>query len=134
MKSANLGQVYYPKTPLVKPSINQATSKISSPAPQVKGAAFAQLLDQTLSKNKLKFSQHAQDRLLERGIDLSVEQMERLHQGLAKAKGKGARESLFLMEDLAFVVSVKNETVITAMGKEQMSEHIITNIDSAVFL
>jgi len=34
-----------------------------------------------------------------------------------KAKQKGVRESLILMKDMAFVVSIKNKTVITAMDE-----------------
>ncbi|MCH8247836.1 MAG: hypothetical protein IH951_15735 [Bacteroidetes bacterium] len=40
-----------------------------------------------------------------------------------------------LMGDLAFVVSVKNRTVITAMEKDpSASEKIFTNIDSALIM
>lgn len=136
MNTGKIGQFYYPNSPIIKPSspthsnVGQANVR---PFP-VKDTAFAHVLNQTLAKESLKFSQHAQNRLNERGIQLTVEQIERLEQGLVKAKNKGARESLFLMEDLAFVVSVKNQTVITAMEKEQMSEQVVTNIDSAVLL
>ena len=47
---------------------------------------------------------------------------------------KGARESLIYMNDLAFVVSVKNRTVITAMDGPSAKENIFTNIDSAAIL
>lgn len=70
----------------------------------------------------------------ERGIDLSTDQMARLQDGMMKAKEKGSKESLLLLEGLAFVVSVKNNTVITAMDQKTMNDQIITNIDSAVIL
>ena len=35
-------------------------------------------------------------------------------------------------EDLAFVVSVTNRTVITAMDGEHITENLFTNIDSAM--
>ena len=43
---------------------------------------------------------------------------------------KGIGESLVLVDDLAFIVNVKNNTVITAM--DDSSEGIFTNIDGAV--
>jgi flagellar operon protein len=51
---------------------------------------------------------------------------------VGRAAGKGSRDSLVLVDGTAFVVSVPNRTVITAVGSEHMREHIFTNIDSAV--
>lgn len=133
MTAGKIGHIYYPQTPLVQPKVKSTIPNSRNITSSLK-PNFAQVLDQTLQKDSLKFSKHAQIRLDERGIQLSAEQLERLEQGLNKAKNKGARESLFLMGDLAFVVSVKNETVITAMDKEQMKEQVITNIDSTLFL
>lgn len=133
MNSMKIGQVYYPKTPITT-SKNIFTVNTVKSLSKPNGLSFAHLLEKSIRKEPLKFSQHAQNRLSERGINLSLEQIDRLCQGLEKAKQKGSKESLFLMEDLAFVVSVKNQTVITAMDKENMSEQVITNIDSAVLL
>ena len=36
------------------------------------------------------------------------------------------------VDGTAFVVSVRNKTVITAVDQEHMREHVFTNIDSAV--
>ncbi|MDN5344434.1 MAG: hypothetical protein PWQ18_545 [Clostridia bacterium] len=82
----------------------------------------------------LKFSRHASERLESRQISLSPQQMARLEQGVARAAGKGARESLVLLDDLALVVSVKNRTVITAASRQDLRESVFTNIDSAVLL
>ncbi len=95
-------------------------------------ASFQKLLDQQLEASDLKFSAHALKRLAHRGIALSEGQMERLHEAVAKAAGKGGKESLILVDDLAFVVSVRNRTVITALDHEQMADNVFTNIDSAV--
>lgn len=78
----------------------------------------------------LKFSKHAGERLIARNINLSREQMERLETGTTKAREKGIGESLVLVDDLAFIVNVKNNTVITAM--DDSSDGIFTNIDGAV--
>src|SRR5947199_173471 len=49
-----------------------------------------------------------------------------------RAAAKGARESVVLVDGTAFVVSVRNRTVITAVDAQHMREHVFTNIDSAV--
>lgn len=78
----------------------------------------------------LKFSKHANDRLATRDINLSDKQMERLENGASKAREKGIRESLVMVDNLAFIVNVKNNTVITAVG--ETSDSVFTNIDGAV--
>ncbi len=56
----------------------------------------------------------------------------RLSQGVRRAASKGSRDSLVLVDGTAFVVSVSNRTVITAVGSEHMKDNVFTNIDSAV--
>jgi flagellar operon protein len=67
-----------------------------------------------------------------RGIDLSDGTLNRLEAGAARAAGKGSRDSVVFVDDTAFVVSIRNKTVITAVDREHMREHVFTNIDSAV--
>jgi hypothetical protein len=38
------------------------------------------------------------------------------------------------MDNLAFVVSVKNKTVVTALDNAVQSGHVFTKIDSTVFV
>lgn len=130
MTQIKVGHSYFPKTPIVtnhpsKTKVNDSRNVNKS---------FAQHLQQTLQEPNLKFSQHAKVRLEERGIDLSTELVSRLNNGMKKAQEKGSNESLLLMEGLAFVVNVKNQTVITAMDQKSMEDQVITNIDSAVLL
>ena len=82
----------------------------------------------------LKFSKHANQRLASRNIDLSSAQLARLESGANKAREKGIKESLVMVDDLAFIVNVPNNTVITAMDQKQASENIFTNIDGAVIM
>ena len=70
----------------------------------------------------------------DRNIELTKEQLERLHDGTKKAGEKGIRESLVLVDQLAFIVNVKNNTVITAMDQTETDENIFTNIDGAVIM
>mgnify|MGYP003419985055 FL=1 len=81
---------------------------------------------------EIRFSKHASNRLADRNIELSQSQLERLNTGAERASEKGIKESLVLVDDLAFIVNVKNNTVITAMDQNETSENIFTNIDGAV--
>jgi flagellar operon protein len=80
----------------------------------------------------LHFSKHALERAQRRGISLDPATISRLREGVGRVAGKSARDSLVLVDGTAFVVSVSNRTVITAVGSEHMREHVFTNIDSAV--
>ena len=90
--------------------------------------------ESVLSKemNGLKFSKHAQQRLDSRNIQLSDDDMANLSSAVNKADEKGAKDSLVLLREMAFVVSVKNRTVITAMDSANMKNNVFTNIDSAI--
>jgi flagellar operon protein len=81
---------------------------------------------------RLQFSQHALQRIERRDIDLSDGTLARLEAGAARAASKGSRDSVVFVDGTAFVVSVRNRTVITAVDREHMREHVFTNIDSAV--
>jgi flagellar operon protein len=97
------------------------------------GRTFADELTQAAGAAKpLQFSRHALDRVQRRGIELDSSTLKRLNEGVSRAAGKGSRDSLVLVDGTAFVVSVSNHTVITAVGSEHMKENVFTNIDSAV--
>ena len=103
----------------------------ATPAP--KGPAFADVLrSHTEQPQPLQFSKHALQRVERRGIELEGQTLERLQAGVDRAAAKGSRDSVVFVDGTAFVVSVKNRTVITAVDTEHMREHVFTNIDSAV--
>jgi flagellar operon protein len=82
----------------------------------------------------LKFSAHAMQRLESRNIKLSPDDVARMNAMADKAAAKGAKQSLFMMNDVALVVSIKNRTVITAVDRDSMKENVFTNIDSAAII
>ncbi|MBO5302609.1 MAG: flagellar protein [Lachnospiraceae bacterium] len=82
----------------------------------------------------LKFSKHASMRLEERNISLTEEQNKRLQNGVEKADEKGIRESLVMVDSLAFIVNVPSKTVVTAMDQTETQDNIFTNIDGAVIM
>lgn len=93
--------------------------------------SFAQILDSKLQP-KLKFSAHATKRLESRNIHLSDEQLNTLEEAVEKARSKGGRDTLILLDNVALVVSVANRTVITVMDGENLKDNVFTQIDSAV--
>ena len=89
------------------------------------GLRFQDILTQKTevsAENEVKFSKHAANRLVDRNIELTKEQVERLNQGTA------------IVDSLAFIVNVPNNTVITAMDKTETDENVFTNIDGAVIM
>ena len=95
---------------------------------------FAKVLDQKLTGQPVRLSQHAADRLRSRGITLSEQDMKKLAGAVDSVAQKGGKDSLIMMGDAALVVSVKNRTVVTAMDRQGMQGNVFTNIDSAVVL
>lgn len=60
--------------------------------------------------------------------------MNDLRQVFFKADEKGIRESLVIVDSLAFIVNVPNRTVVTAMDRTESNDNIYTNIDGAVIM
>jgi flagellar operon protein len=102
-------------------ALKQAGATDDAKAAQTTGAAAP-----------LQFSRHALARIQRRGIALDAPTLGRLLEGVGRAASKGSRDSLVLVDGTAFVVSVSNRTVITAVGAEHMKDNVFTNIDSAV--
>ncbi len=126
------------------PSIEQLqdqylkTGRSRDGAPVQGSVSFREILstktDGIQQSGEVKFSKHAANRLSDRNIELTEEQVERLNLGAAKASAKGINESLVLVDSLAFIVSVPNQTVITAMDQTEADENVFTNIDGAVII
>jgi len=99
------------------------------------GPSFSQVLEDVSAPSKagdLRFSRHALQRVQRRGIPLDPRTLGRLQAGVGRAAEKGSRDSVVLVDGTAFVVSVSNKTVLTAVHQEQMRDQVFTNIDSAV--
>jgi flagellar operon protein len=81
---------------------------------------------------QVKFSKHAQDRLESRNMHLDEKDKVQLEKAVQLAEQKGAQDSLIFLKDMAFIVSVKNRTVVTAIDSDHLRENVFTNIDSAI--
>lgn len=96
---------------------------------------FGQVLERIQNKNDdIKFSKHAMTRIDNRNMNLSNEELNKLKSGFNKAEKKGVKDALILIEDKAFIASIKNKTVITTVNKEQLKDNVFTNIDGAVIV
>ncbi len=118
-----------------------AISVTTGGASQVKGSekieenSFAHALGEEIRRRQVDFSAHAIRRLESRQIDVAEnEKIERLNRGVELAAERGSEESLILVDSTAFVVSVKNNKVITTLSTDDLKGNIFTNIDSAVIM
>ncbi len=103
------------------------------------GLSFQDILNRKnqealIENSAVRFSKHAAGRLQERSIQLTEGQINRLQEGTQKASAKGIQESLVLVDQLAFIVNVPNNTVVTAMDQTETDSNIFTNIDGAVII
>ncbi len=95
-------------------------------------ASFDQLLQQRVGRPSLRFSRHATERMGQRGIRLDATQSRRLEEAVARVGGKGGKDALVLLDNLALVVSIRNGTVVTVADGHNLKGNVFTHIDSAV--
>lgn len=92
------------------------------------------LKEQISSASGLNFSKHAVNRVIDRNIDISDEAMERLSEGVKIAEEKGLDDTLILVDQSAYIVSVRNATVITTVSSDELKGNCFTNIDGTVII
>ncbi|PID02788.1 flagellar protein [Sporosarcina sp. P2] len=113
-----------PSPPPIRQGQIQAQSKQS----------FLEHLQQATQPEKLKISKHANDRLQERGIQMTDAEWAHISEKVDEAKRKGIHDSLVLTDQAALIVSAKNSTVITAMNRMEAKDQLFTNIDGTILL
>ena len=107
---------------------NQSTQGITKP-----NTSFEDIFAKKLFDNKeVKFSKHAESRLQTRDIKLTDEQKSKLNDAVNKAGEKNVKDSLIMVDDIAFVVNVREKNVVTVLNKDEMKNNVFTNIDGAV--
>lgn len=107
----------------------------SRPREKTNDNAFKELLEQRLKEeSQVSFSKHAMERVVERGVDVSSEKLDRLNEGVRMAEEKGLREPLILLGTTAFVVNVKNNKVVTVVNEDSLKGTVFTNIDGTVMI
>ncbi|KSU62518.1 hypothetical protein AS034_10395 [[Bacillus] enclensis] len=97
--------------------------------------AFSAELDKVLTRSPgLQISKHAKSRMEQRGISITPPQWEKIAEKVNEAKSKGVHDSLVLLKDAALIVSAKNETVITALDRQEANSQIFTNINGTILM
>jgi flagellar operon protein len=111
-----------------------AAQKNSEPKPKI-ATAFQTLLEKQLQSGRdIVFSKHAASRVAQRNIELSESHLSRLNEGFRLAEQKGLQEPLILIDKTAFIVSVKNNTVVTTVQEDDLKGSVFTNIDGTVII
>ena len=102
-----------------------------------KGAQFNQLLNSKLGQNPaealpFKFTPEAAAKLEMMGVRLTQTQYEKLMEGVKEAAAKGSRQSLVMMDGLAFVVDVGEGKILDVSDRNRLDTKVYTKIDSVV--
>lgn len=126
MNKINLYNPVLPQAPIDRKGNNTARTE--------SGLDFKEVLKQKLPQEGIKFSSHCLKRLEQNNIRVSPQQLDKLNGAVDKVQSKGAKESCIVMDDMAFIVSINNRTVITVVDGPRMKDSVFTNIDSAVIL
>jgi len=101
---------------------------------QANGQSFADLLAAKMNAGGLTFSKHAMQRVAEREMDLSAEDVTKLNDAAKRAGAKGLDNTLVLTGKGAFIINVSHNVVVTAMNNNDMKENVFTQIDGAVII
>ncbi len=119
--------VTQPVTPSVNPQ-GQANRPAATP-----GTGETSFADTLAEVQGVRFSNHAKNRMEHRNINLGDDGLTRLAQAVDKAEKRGGNASLVLVDDLAFIVNVRERLVVTALDTDHRGDGVFTQIDSVVF-
>ncbi len=108
----------------------QTTNVASTTAEQ--GVDFSQILAEKMST--VNFSKHAAQRVMERNIDVSEQNLERLNEGVKLASEKNLKDALIIVDKTAYIVNVPSNTVITTTQNEDLKGNVFTNINGTVII
>ncbi len=114
-----IGSVEAPKKPSVHPQSFANSSE------------FQRIFDNEVVS--LKFSAHAKSRIVSRDVGITPDELSKLERAVESAEEKGGRESLVILGEKSFLVSIPNRTVVTVFSNKSMGKNVVTNIDSVVF-
>ena len=124
---------YYSPIVVGKPGLQPLPPTKSSDT--VESSSFQSILQEKLqATSNVSFSKHAVKRAADHGITFSQDSLTRLGEGVRLASEKNLDDTLILVGDTAFVVNVPNNTVITAMNKDEMQGNVFTNINGTVII
>ncbi|GAB3067315.1 TIGR02530 family flagellar biosynthesis protein [Virgibacillus ainsalahensis] len=99
-----------------------------------KPQASTDFKDILIEQQKLKVSKHAAERLDKRNIQIDDSQWQMISEKIQEAKQKGITDSLVVLDHAALLVSAKNNTIVTAMDREEATSRIFTNINGTILI
>lgn len=131
LKTRNQGIVSQPVETSATPQVGNNDVRVNE-----RGNSFADELKTLIAgKSAVQFSNHAIKRLESREIDVTEnDTLQRLNKGVELASQKGCGQSLILIDNTAYIVSVENNKVITTVSQADLKENVFTNIDSTVIV
>jgi flagellar operon protein len=122
-------------SPIVIGTPNVNTSSTQKQATNPNGADFKRILMEQLNASSgVAFSKHAVSRAVDRNADLSENSLTRLNDGVRLAEERGLAEPLILIDSTAYIVNIKNNTVITTVANDDLKGSVFTNIDGTVII
>lgn len=86
------------------------------------------------NSQKIKVSKHATQRLQESNIKINDQQWKIIGKKIMEAKQKGVTDSLVVINNVALLVSTKNNTVVTAMNLKEENSRLFTNINGTIVI
>ncbi len=98
---------------------------------QTSNVSFNDILTE---QQKLKVSKHASDRIKERNIDIPEELWQTIGEKVQEARQKGITDSLVVLNEATLLVSAKNNTVVTALDRQEAGNRIFTNINGTILI
>ncbi|WP_353892093.1 TIGR02530 family flagellar biosynthesis protein [Proteinivorax hydrogeniformans] len=96
-------------------------------------SSFNDLFQKQL-KDNIKVSKHAKNRIQSRDIKIDSKVAKKLDEAMEILQQKGSKDSLLIVNNVAYVVNPQSKTVITAVDEQNLKEKVFTNIDSAMLL
>lgn len=119
----------------MNPRIHQLHQPLPSPQTKKPVSKSTTSFQQVLKETKdLTVSKHAKQRLKDRNIDISESKWKEISNKMSEAKTKGVTDSLVITKQATLVVSTKNNTVVTALGRDEADSKIFTNINGTILM
>lgn len=97
-------------------------------------SSFSQMLNHYNTIEPLKISKHASERMQLRDISISDQEWNVITEKVSEAKQKGVKQPLVILDQATLIVSAANNTVITALDRQEAKEQLFTNIDGTIVL
>lgn len=111
-----------------------AATTASAPKAGTSAKTFEAVLQAATKQQSRQWniSQHAQQRLQQRGIALSPNDLQAMDEAAVEAEQKGAKNTYMVLGQAGLVVNLPSRTVVTAMANRP--DTVVTQIDSVVFV